>query len=78
MSSGFYLVKSDGIHQAFPVRGSYRSEATGQLADLLAASDYPVAAECHWCHGRIRLATHKQMEWVHVAAAPMPPAGAPS
>ena len=68
--SGFYFEKSDGIHQALPVRGSYRSEKTGQPANLMNASDYPVAGERHWCHGQIRLATRNQMEWVHDATAP--------
>lgn len=63
--SGFYFVKSDGLHQALPVKGTSRSEKTGQPASLLADSDYPVTAECHWCHGRIRLARRDQMEWVH-------------
>lgn len=73
MSSGFYFKKSDGLHQAFPVGGTARSEATGQPANLVAASDYPVIAECHWCHGRIRLAIQNQMEWRH---APVPAAAA--
>ena len=68
MNSGFYFKKSDGIHQAFPVGGTARSEATGQPANLVAASDYPVIAECQWCHGRIRLAIQNQMEWRHAPA----------
>ena len=55
--------------------GSYRSEATGQPANLLAASDYPVTAECNWCHGKIRLSRKNQMEWVHDTTAPAPTAG---
>lgn len=73
--SGFHLEKSDGTHQGIPVRGSYVSEKTRQSANLMAAGDYPVTAECQWCHGRIRLAARYQMEWRHDTAAPESPAG---
>lgn len=71
MSSGFYFEKSDGGHQAVPVRDTYRSETTGQPANLVAVSDYPVTAECQWCHGPIRLATRSQVEWTHAPALTM-------
>ena len=69
VGSGFYLAKSDGTHQAFPVRGSYVSERTGEPANLMNAAGYPVTAECHWCHWPVRLVTLNQMEWVHVRPA---------
>lgn len=70
MSSGFYFMKSDGLHQALPVRGTARCEKTGQPTNLVTASDYPVIAECHWCHGSIWLSRLQQMEWAHVATVP--------
>ena len=75
MSTGFYFARPDGTHQALPVRDSCYSERTGQAADLLAASDHPVAAECQQCHGRIRLSRLRQMERRHDLTAPAPPAG---
>jgi hypothetical protein len=61
-----------GGHQALPVRGSYRSERTGQPAVLTDDGAYPVTAECKTCHGRIRLDHLIQTDWRHA------PAGEPS
>jgi hypothetical protein len=65
-------------HWANPVKDSWLSERTQQPANLLGPEDYPVAAECQICHGRIRLNHKLQWEWRHapvVTAAPAPPAG---
>jgi hypothetical protein len=80
MSNGFFITKqgdSSG-RQALPVRGTHRCEKTGQRTNLVNPADYPVIAECYWCHDRMRLAVKNQMEWMHApleAAAPASPAG---
>ena len=53
-------------HLAEPVKGSWYEERSQHPANLLAPASYPVIAVCDRCHGRIRLAEKRQMEWTHV------------
>lgn len=67
--SGFtYTPKDDAGHTAVPLGGSYVRVKDGQPANLLEESDYPVAARCKICDGRITLDQLRQMEWRHAPA----------
>jgi hypothetical protein len=68
----------DGGHQATPVKDSWYSEKTLQVANLKAEGAYPVIAVCQRCSGRIRLAHYRQMEWRHVPADPEAPEPKPA
>lgn len=63
--NGFSYVKGNTDHTAVPLGGSYVREKDGEPASLLCDADYPVAAECKICHGRIRLGRVMQMDWRH-------------
>jgi hypothetical protein len=69
--SGLYMLPKTpgGGHQAAPVKDSWYSEKTQLPANLKAENHYPVVAVCQVCHGRIRLAELRQMEWVHMPQA---------
>lgn len=71
------LPKVAGDHEAVPVKDSWYEEQSLHPANLRAVASYPVIAVCKTCHGRIRLADKRQMEWVHVpGGADEPPAEA--
>lgn len=69
MSGLYVLPKVPGGHQAVPVAESWRSERTGQAADMLDPGAYPLAAVCQACGGAIRLRVLAQMEWEHSGLA---------
>ena len=62
-------------HWPVPEGGTYVRESDGQTARLANESDYPVAATCKICRGRIRLAHFMQWDWKH---APLEVAATPS
>ena len=68
MSSGIPMRDGTG-HVAVPVPGSYVREADGRPVDLLEAlsrpGDWPLAAACRPCEGRIALHDPRG-HWVHV------------
>jgi hypothetical protein len=66
--SGFSYVGGNTGHPTFPLKGSYVRESDSEPASLLEDSDYPVAAECKICRGRIRLDALMQWEWRHAPA----------
>jgi hypothetical protein len=67
--SGFSFTPAEPFgHVASPLTGSYVTEIGGVIADPLRGEDYPVAAACKVCGGRIRLGHKMQMEWRHAPA----------
>ena len=69
-----YLTKGNP-HSPVPLRGTYVREADGSPADLMNGADYPVAAECKICGGRIRLGHLMQWDWRHAPAPVAVPEG---
>jgi len=66
--SGFSFMHGDTGHAPVPLKGSYVRESDGEPANLLNGADYPVAAECKFCGGRITLGALMQWEWRHAPA----------
>lgn len=70
--SGFCFVPpaENRGHLAVPARGTWVTAAGTAPAEMPpAASDYPLAAACKVCGGRITLTNVMQLEWRHAPAA---------